>query len=122
MSDPLPESPRTDAKPRVGHSNVDLRQFRFADFAAVIRSDEPKKHLIEAFDREVPAEYWSLDVREAFPRNLPVAVISCPCGETPEAVGGVAQTCGCGRAFLFTGQTVKVAFSPAPNNRTPAAA
>lgn len=113
----------TDRRPpRIGHSNLDLRQFRFSDFAASIRSDEPKKHLIEAFDREVPSEYWSLDTVDSFPRALPVAVISCPCGETPEAVAGVAQTCDCGRAFLFSGQAVKVAFSPASNTQTPAAA
>lgn len=109
----------TDRKPpRVGSSNLDARQFRFADFA----STRLLQGIIAAFDREVPSEYWSLDVKEAFPRSLPVAMVSCPCGETPAAVGGVAVTCECGRAFLFTGKAVKVAFSPAPKAQTPAAA
>lgn len=103
----------TDRKPpRVGHSNPDLRQFRFADFAR----STLLHGIMGAFDREVPAEYWSQDTRESFPVNLPVAVISCPCGETPEAVAGVAVTCGCERAFLYTGQIVKVAFSPATDS------
>jgi hypothetical protein len=57
------------------------------------------------FERQVPAEFWNLD-RHA-------AIVACPCGQEPIAEAGVPQTCECGRAYLYTGESVRVAFSPA---------
>lgn len=108
----------TDRRPpRVGHSNPDCRQFNIVDFARAVRG--PEGDLIAAFNKRVPDEYWSQDVRDAFPAPLPTAVISCPCGATPEAVAGKPVVCECERAFVFDGRSVRVAFSPEPNRPTP---
>lgn len=61
--------------------------------------------LAEQFSRRVPPEFWNLDRR--------VAVIACPCGEEPAAEFAVPATCECGRAYLYDGECVRVAFSPA---------
>lgn len=63
--------------------------------------------LLAQFDREVPAEFWSLDST--------AAIVACPCGEDAHAQAGIPHACdgeACGRAYLFTGRVVRVAFSP----------
>lgn len=71
---------------------IDLCFRRFPGFAA-------------AFTREVPPEFWTID-RSA-------AVVACPCGHEPAVELGRALTCECERAYLYTGESVRVAFSPA---------
>jgi hypothetical protein len=77
--------------------------------------------LASIFSRKIPPEFWSLDTN--------TAIIACPCGETAMGELGVATFCGssdwidedrerdderdgCGRAYLYDGQAVRVAFSP----------
>lgn len=82
---------------------IDLAFRRFQGFAGL-------------FEREVPGEFWTLDGWSA--------VIACPCGveEPPTAKTGQTVTCVCERAYLYTGETVRVAFSPADAKRpTPVA-
>jgi hypothetical protein len=84
--------------------------------------------LASIFSRKIPPEFWSQDGS--------AAVIACPCGGEPVSELGVATFCGasdwidedrerdnerdgCGRAYLYDGQVVRVAFSPP---RTPQAA
>lgn len=69
--------------------------------------------IIGAFKTHVPDEYWTRDAAED---EYPIAVIACPCGEQPAVRLAGTRTCNCGRAFLFTGTEVRVAFSPAPNS------
>jgi hypothetical protein len=71
---------------------IDLCFRRFPGFAA-------------EFARIVPPEFWSVDRR--------AAIIACPCKHEPVVELGLTTTCECGRAYLYTGDTVRVAFSPA---------
>lgn len=58
----------------------------------------------ERFERVVPTSAWN--------GGPTWAVVTCPCGEAPDLERGVPTPCECGRAFLFTGESVRVAFSP----------
>lgn len=49
--------------------------------------------------KPVPPEFWTLDDG--------VAVIACPCDETPEVAEQELQTCECGRRFAFDGDQVR---------------
>jgi hypothetical protein len=88
----------------------------FVSFAKVIPG------LAAIFSRKIPPEFWTQDGN--------AAVIACPCGGDPVSILGVATFCGssdwidedrerdderdgCGRAYLYDGQVVRVAFSPA---------
>lgn len=53
----------------------------------------------------VPPDFWTLDTDD---EGFTVAVVACPCGETPrvEALGLV--TCECERGFFFTGEEITV--------------
>jgi hypothetical protein len=67
--------------------------------------------LAAEFRRAIPADFWSLDGKRA--------IVACPCGEEEPAVElGATATCKCERAYLYTGDTVRVAFSPS-NRPTP---
>lgn len=81
---------------------IDLAFRRFEGFAAL-------------FERQVPSEFWTI---EGFS-----AVVACPCGveEPPKVRTAQTATCECGRSYLYTGETVRVAFSPAANRATPVA-
>lgn len=57
---------------------------------------------------EIPAEFWSEDIEE----ERRVALVSCPCGETPAAAVGVLEACACHRYYLYTGKAVRVANRP----------
>lgn len=58
------------------------------------------------YDKRVPDEFFSLDRDD----DEQVAVIACPCGDTPRVpVGGVRGCDGCDRSFVFTGRDVLVA-------------
>jgi hypothetical protein len=62
--------------------------------------------LAELFDTVVPANLWALvDDGEA---ELP-----CPCGEAIHLPAGRPVECSCGRFFVFDGDEIRVAFSPA---------
>jgi hypothetical protein len=91
------------------------KRLSFLSFAKVVPG------LASVFSRKIPPEFWSLDTN--------TAIIACPCGETALGELGVATFCGasdwinedrerdderdgCGRAYLFDGQAVRVAFSP----------
>jgi hypothetical protein len=71
---------------------IDLCFRRFPGFAA-------------EFARIVPPEFWSVDRR--------AAIVACPCGKEPAVELGAPVTCECERAYLYTGESVRVAFSPA---------
>lgn len=95
---------------RIGHRN-EPRVLNLLDY-----NHATQGMLLGVFDREVPAEFWSLDGV--------TAVVSCPCGETPLVPVAVPRSCegeDCGRAFLFTGRVVRVAFSPAKTSAGPVA-
>jgi hypothetical protein len=100
------------------------KRLSFLTFAKVVPG------LASVFSRKIPPEFWSLDGN--------AAVIACPCGEEPVAILGVATFCGgtdwidedrerdderdgCGRAYLYDGQVVRVAFSPTHKPQTAAA-
>lgn len=57
-----------------------------------------------AFERIVPAEFWSQDRREV--------IVACPCGHEPTMTEGVPRGCECGRTYVYTGEHVRVAGSP----------
>ena len=62
--------------------------------------------LAELFDTVVPQNLWALvDDGEA---ELP-----CPCGEEIHLPEGRPIECECGRFFVFDGDEIRVAFSPA---------
>ena len=62
--------------------------------------------LAELFDTVVPQNLWALvDDGEA---ELP-----CPCGEDIHLPAGRPVECSCGRFFVFDGDEIRVAFSPA---------
>lgn len=105
-----------------GYSSVP-RRLHFGSFCKAVPG------LASNFSRKIPPEFWSLDGESA--------VVACPCGEEPVIELGVATFCGgsdwidedrdrdderdgCGRAYLYDGQAVRVAFSPA-KPPTPAA-
>lgn len=67
---------------------------------------------IERFDVSVPGEFWSQDVDDD---GRALAVVACPCGNTPKIIAGRLATCaneGCPRVFAFTGQAVLVSGTP----------
>ena len=62
--------------------------------------------LVDLFDTVVPQNLWALvDDGEA---ELP-----CPCGEEIHLPEGRPVECSCGRFFVFDGDEIRVAFSPA---------
>lgn len=85
------------------------------DFTAALIERAPG--FAEAFRREIPTVAWTLIDHDH-------ADVSCPCGEVPTVPYGVPKMCECGRAFLFTGEGVRCAFTPEPEaeGETPAAA
>lgn len=110
------EEERQREKNRPGSRRPDLFKIPFQTYM------QAAPQLAQAFSRTIPPEFWALDSDDA-------AVISCPCGATPTAKQGVAEWCGasdwveedrerdperdgCGRAYLFDGENVRVAFSP----------
>jgi hypothetical protein len=90
---------RERGRERVGHDSGDLRKPLWTLHALRLDPDGMRE-----FARRVPPEFWALEDA--------VAVVACPCGETPAAVPGTSKTCECGRAYLYDGQIVRVAFSP----------
>lgn len=86
------------------------RRMNFVPYAEAIRG------LIQQF-RMIPVEAWT----QAGEREVEV---SCPCGRTPLLERMIPTFCGevdgegiaaegeCPRAFLYDGQSVRVAFSP----------
>lgn len=65
--------------------------------------------MIDQFSREVPDDFFTLDTLDD---GTPVAVIACPCGETPMPVSGGMAECECERFYLNLGSRIKVANSP----------
>lgn len=110
------EEERRQREARPGHSRPDLYKLPFLAYARAAPL------LAEAFSRKIPPEFWSEDTG--------AAVVSCPCGVTATTELGVARFCGgsdwveedrerderdgCGRAYLYDGASVRVAFSPSP--------
>lgn len=70
------------------------------------------------FNRTVPPDFWALDVEQ----EEPVAIVACPCGAEPHVPEGRMVTCpgasDCPRHYLFTGESVHVAGSPAGEPKT----
>jgi hypothetical protein len=94
---------RWESPPQVAYREARRRPLRHLDvraFAAAIPG------LAGRFARVIPAAAWA-QIADG------VAQVSCPCRAAPECPIGVPQPCGCGRAYLFTGEHVRVAFSPA---------
>jgi hypothetical protein len=61
------------------------------------------------FDKEVPPDFWNEDAEA----ERAVAVIACPCGESPEVKLHSTEFCtGCERVFWFLGDKVLVAKDP----------
>lgn len=58
---------------------------------------------------KIPSEYWNQDTTA---EGHVMAKVSCPCGESPEAEGGLLARCDCERMFFFSGTDVLVANSP----------
>lgn len=73
---------------------------RFSPFACL----QPLMAVGATLDK-IPAEYWSLSVDE---EDFSVAVVSCPCGESPEVNAGGLVMCACERGFFFTSEEVFV--------------
>lgn len=59
--------------------------------------------------KEIPGDFWVQDVND---EGDSVALISCPCGHTPEVTTGGLSECTCHRFFLSTGQRVLAANRP----------
>lgn len=65
----------------------------------------------------IPGDYWVQDVEEG---EGSVAVVSCPCGNSPRIPAGGFAMCRedeaewaqCPRAFVFTGRSVLAAGTP----------
>lgn len=58
----------------------------------------------------VPGEFWQ---SEPTAEGYPAVVVSCPCGESPQAEALAPMAiCGCARAFFFDGRDVWVFNSP----------
>lgn len=74
------------------------RQFSFATMLPAC------PELALAFERVVPAEFWSQDRREV--------IVACPCGHEPTMTEGVPVGCECERTYVYTGEHVRVAGSP----------
>jgi hypothetical protein len=55
--------------------------------------------LLAQYTRRVPPEFWTIDDQ--------TAVISCPCGRSPEVPEYGFGHCGCGRFFIYDGRTVR---------------
>lgn len=72
---------------------IDLAFRRFPGFAGEFR-------------RIVPGEFWT--------RDKQTAIVACPCGveEPPTVTLAETATCVCERVYLYTGEHVRVAFSP----------
>lgn len=61
--------------------------------------------------KEVPGDFWSLDVTED---GFPCAVVACPCGMSPQVEPlGPNVPCECERNFFFDGDTVWAFNTPA---------
>lgn len=111
------EEERRREEMRPGHRRPDLYKIPFLAYASAAPL------LAEAFSRKIPPEFWSVDTD--------TALVSCPCGELATTELGIPSFCGgsdwvdedrprddekdgCGRAYLYDGMAVRVAFSPAP--------
>ena len=62
--------------------------------------------LAELFDTVVPQNLWAL-------AGDGEAELPCPCGEAIHLPEGRPVECSCGRFFVFDGDEIRVAFSPA---------
>lgn len=69
--------------------------------------------IAEAFGRKIPAQFWTLVETE-------LVEVACPCGETPRVPFDRITTCDCSRSYLYDGQAVRVANSPAASADAPA--
>lgn len=76
------------------------RPFRWSTFFQAV------PQMREEFDREVPGEFWNIDVAEDGLTSI--AMIACPCGESPQVEILRMNECDCGRFYLNTGRTVRV--------------
>ena len=85
-------------QPRDAVGRVQPHGLRFANFLQAM------PWMMRVFTRNVPSEHLEFrDIR---------VTIACPCGERPSVDIGNMKRCECGRYFLHTGRSVKVAFSP----------
>lgn len=62
-----------------------------------------------AFRRTVPQSFWTLDTDD---EGAAVALVSCPCGETPEVPISRVVECQCERFYFALVSRVLVANSP----------
>lgn len=61
--------------------------------------------------KHVPEEFVSADADDD---GRPLAVIACPCGETPSVGLALSTTCNCRRVFIGVGHGEVRAFRPPP--------
>lgn len=62
--------------------------------------------------QEIPDRFWSPPPEDSGEDPRRVAIVSCPCGETPNVPVAEIRECGCGRFYSFLGRKVKVACGP----------
>lgn len=91
---------------RIG-SRSGLRKLDFLTMARAVPG------LAEQFAKKIPSEFWTLDDQ--------TAIVSCPCGETPESEVGVPSSCSCDRIYLYDGEAVRVTYAPLVDNECEAA-
>jgi hypothetical protein len=88
------EADRVGSRSQPRRIGIDLALQRFPGLAGEFR-------------RIVPPEFWTKAGSSA-------AAVACPCGveEPPTVTLNQTVTCVCDRAYLYTGEHVRVAFSP----------
>lgn len=79
------------------------RRLRWATFFATSQFGPMFR---EAFQQEIPPDFWNVDVAED--GETPVVLVACPCGETPVVELCSVTECDCGRFYLNTGKRVRV--------------
>lgn len=61
--------------------------------------------------RQIPDEFWVEDADDA---GHTLAVVACPCGESPGVLALASDECPCGRIYFFDSRHVYVGNSPVP--------
>jgi hypothetical protein len=103
IDDPPRISPRTD---RLGRHNHDPKRFLHGLPGALFLAEHGPM-------LEVPKQFWALEVEGKGGSARDIAVVACPCGQSPTARPlGPPVECACERIYMFTGRDVQVFNSP----------
>lgn len=62
--------------------------------------------------RAIPDHYWSPPPEDSGEDPRRIAIVNCPCGETPNVPIADLRECACGRFYTFLGKQVQVALGP----------